>query len=474
MRKIPRGTVLVDNTTLFGAAAAYEMWPPSAQDWQDPGKSAALRSLIDILECVIVHDGIATDSSSRAYFGGPEADADPYSVESFAEMVNSEIRKHKKTKAPFIENFLFGRDYYGIALLSALTSLKAVQEYIADGTFSQLAHHFEEFGGVVPSFYKGGAEFIDLFLPTIPLLQEKALKAASDDVAVLGTGIAASAPIGDLPTLTKNYDDFSDSDYHYDATLHETTVGDLSLSKDIYQQIESLQATIAKLPEGDQSPSVNYAMFSFRGLYYQTLAQLSSCSYRPHPWRSEIIDRLITDRPIGFAEVVKKSLGSARADIARKLDLEFKSPSFSYELPVFASHIVRHCFRRSELFKVAGEIRDSAEAVALRSWISGVQRRITDQSDLGEIKTALAALEKISVNVRRKYGLEETKFKEIGKVRLMIPTLSVEAPVKLPANLPYWLKTMFTRKTHIVWLKELSEQSVNLPTFAVGYHRLLN
>jgi hypothetical protein len=59
------GEVLIDNTTIFGASAAYESWPPAADEWLKGTHALNLRSLMDILEAIVLHDRLAVDSSSR-------------------------------------------------------------------------------------------------------------------------------------------------------------------------------------------------------------------------------------------------------------------------------------------------------------------------------------------------------------------------------------------------------------------------
>lgn len=141
--------------------------------------------------------------------------------------------------------------------------------------------------------------------------------------------------------------------------------------------------------------------------------------------------------------------------------------------PVFAAYVANQCDRRSDLFSVAREIRNSPEAVALRSWIASVQRRITDERDLRKVKKALDELIEVSAVLRRSLKLQERNETEIGKIKLAIPYFTAELPLKIPTGLPHWIRTMFSRRTHMIWLKELARESISLPAFANGYHRLL-
>jgi hypothetical protein len=324
MRRIPRGTVLIDNTTLFGAAAAYDLWPPNAQDWREPNKSVALRSLMDIIECVIVHDNIATDSSSRAFWVAPELSSErgapsniPHDYDGlsrFVGMINDRIGKHPKTNRTLISEIEFAEDLYGLSLSSALSSLTMVSKYISDGTFEGLAQHFHKIASEfsIPKFYRDGTEFGSLLLGTLPVLDREPLDAAIKDIKSLGAQANLNQTVDNLPTLIENYDTYDDDDYDFETIVSRTEIADIDLHAKIYERVDEVKSMLNILrPEIHNAANI-YAMFSFRGLYYQVLAQLSGCSYRPHPWRSEIIDKFITDRPADFAEMVNVLL-AARA-----------------------------------------------------------------------------------------------------------------------------------------------------------------
>jgi hypothetical protein len=62
----PDGAVLMDNTTIYGAKYAYEAWPVSSEDWFTGPLAIQVRSLMDVLEAIILHGLIVVDSSSRA------------------------------------------------------------------------------------------------------------------------------------------------------------------------------------------------------------------------------------------------------------------------------------------------------------------------------------------------------------------------------------------------------------------------
>jgi hypothetical protein len=60
-------SVLLDNTTIYGAAYAYLSWPPMRNHWNNAPYAINLRCLMDLLEAIILYDKLAIDISSRSY-----------------------------------------------------------------------------------------------------------------------------------------------------------------------------------------------------------------------------------------------------------------------------------------------------------------------------------------------------------------------------------------------------------------------
>ncbi|MEU6676626.1 hypothetical protein [Streptomyces sp. NPDC046853] len=63
-----RGFVLLDNTTVFGARKAFE-WDPARPRELPSGVN--LRSLMDVLEAIVLFNDFAIDNSSREYYAWP-------------------------------------------------------------------------------------------------------------------------------------------------------------------------------------------------------------------------------------------------------------------------------------------------------------------------------------------------------------------------------------------------------------------
>jgi len=59
-------SVLLDNTTVHGAVAAINAWPPAPAAWTSHPYAANLRSLMDIIEAIILFERIALDSACQA------------------------------------------------------------------------------------------------------------------------------------------------------------------------------------------------------------------------------------------------------------------------------------------------------------------------------------------------------------------------------------------------------------------------
>ena len=67
-----RGFVLLDNTTVFGARKAFE-WDPERPRELPSGVN--LRSLMDVLEAIVLFNDFAIDNSSREYYAWPHLNA---------------------------------------------------------------------------------------------------------------------------------------------------------------------------------------------------------------------------------------------------------------------------------------------------------------------------------------------------------------------------------------------------------------
>jgi hypothetical protein len=207
---------MLDNTTIYGAKYAYEMWPPDPTDWLSGTSALNLRSLMDLLEAIVLHDQIVVDASScmvNVDYGDTAWEFiwnKIYDLNQYNENIFNDIPFAAKEKGALV-------------FLAANIALEKLQAYLNKGILEQELRKFqdEDVELVLPNFYRTPEEFGKLLKESFPSLPKNTLK------------------------LLKNV-------------------------------TYSLKATT---PE-----SSNYAMFAFRGFYYQKLAHLLSISYSPHTW----------------------------------------------------------------------------------------------------------------------------------------------------------------------------------------------
>lgn len=395
--------VLMDNTTIFGAKYAYDFWPPRKEDWFDGPNSVNIRSLMDLLEALVLYDTLVVDSSSAS----PKTERVIWDdLQSLREFPNN------KVKRIFIQEPLVrGGEFVELAVGAALEKLRV---YLRDGVFLKGLANFQQSNSsvVVPSFFTSPTQFADLLAES----------------------------------------------FQY------------AFSEELVQQLAEIKNDLRR---ANQTVS-NYAMFAFRGFYYQQIAHLYSISYTPHTWRSDLVEFDINNRGINFAEHISGKMQGIRKDLAKKLNLEFGVTGFSSDFPVFASYIAHQCNSRSQLLRTALEIRKSSSAKNFRNWIHETQKHINNQADLPKIFRAQEELESIVVDIRKEFGLSDKAKTEQIKIKLGVPVISaeIEAPVTFPASMPSWLGEIFHRRTHLVFLRSVMESSANLSPFAIRFQQL--
>src|SRR6478672_7092751 len=69
--------VLMDNTTIHGAITAYSEWPPQSASWRSNPYAVNLRSLMDVIEAVVLFDKIILDGACGS-LAKPTADEGKY------------------------------------------------------------------------------------------------------------------------------------------------------------------------------------------------------------------------------------------------------------------------------------------------------------------------------------------------------------------------------------------------------------
>lgn len=230
---------------------------------------------------------------------------------------------------------------------------------------------------------------------------------------------------------------------------------------------------MARELDGHARNMSNYAMFMFRGFYYEELADLLSLSYSPHPWRSDVIAAAGPTRRPHFARGALEGMGDLRRDLLRQIDSEFSAPALHGDFPLIASFVAGHASERSELLSVALDVRDSATARAFRSWTSSIEHAFTSQARLVEIRNAQRDLESLAHELRRELGLRQDKVPSTQlKVQLGIPAASIEVPFQLQHRIPKWLTRVLTRRPHLKFLRTVARSSVEMAPFALQFQKL--
>jgi hypothetical protein len=214
-------------------------------------------------------------------------------------------------------------------------------------------------------------------------------------------------------------------------------------------------------------------MFAFRGFYYQELANLFSISYSPHTWRSNLIDIDTEKTKINFAKYVTEITSQVRQELSTKLNSEFNTTVFSGDFPIISTYIAHQCRSRNQLLKVALEIRETRSVRAFREWIKNIQSNVQNQNDLPKIAQAKIELETTLKDIRKELGLEVENNKEIVKIKMQVPIASVEIPLPVSTEIPYWLSRIFHRRSHLTFLREITRKSVSMSPFANRYNQLV-
>ena len=276
-----------------------------------------------------------------------------------------------------------------------------------------------------------------------------------------------------LPDIYRDHQDFFDktmsSVYHIaDQSMVDAKPADPATLAGLRQRLDSFVTELDVL-----TPELrNFALFTFRGFYYQQLAHLLSLSYVPHAWRSGAIASQLTAPVDRFRRMALGVGEQLRRDVRDSINAEFAAPALRAEFPLVASYVIGQATSRGDLLRTAIELRDTSKAARFRSWIFDIENRIRDEHDLGRIKQAQEELTDLVVDLRAEFGLGKRPGQEI-KIRLGLPTPvtpSVESAFQV--RRPYWLDRVLRRRTHLVFLRELAQESVSLPPFVKRYQAL--
>lgn len=412
--------ILLDNTTIYGAKYAYNAWPPTVDEWFEHPNAVNIRSLMDILESIILYDRLIVDASSRMVYGEREV------YENIWHLL-FDLRNRQGEN--IFDDVGFAYIGKGVVISSVVRiTFEKLLKHLQDGTFKDINNGFqkENIDFIVPQFYRTAQEFSTLFAKSFPshVPKEKISQYYEN-------------PILFLPT-------------------------------DIQEYLIKVEQILSNSPAYE----ANYAMFAFRGFYYQELAHLFSISYSPHTWRSNLFNLSTENTSINFAKYVTGVTEEVRRELANKLNSELHTTAFSIEFPVISTYVVHQCRNRGQLLNVAMQIRETPSAKLFREWVKEIQSSIRNQSDLPKIVKAKLELEHTLKGIRQELGLTNDTKTEKVTVKVTLPTPSIEIPVPLQFGIPEWMEQIIHRRSHLLFLREITRASVSFSPFVYRYSQL--
>ncbi|MCZ7421897.1 hypothetical protein O7605_20570 [Verrucosispora sp. WMMA2121] len=240
------------------------------------------------------------------------------------------------------------------------------------------------------------------------------------------------------------------------------------ISTELHRQLNGFTQSLNVLPDALQ----NFALFAFRGFYYQELAHLTSASYMPHSWRSGIIRSQLNRSVSRFADVAIGAGEKVRSKLQAAINDEFGAQVISANFPLIASFVIGQASRRSDLLRTAVEIRDSAKATAFRAWVYEMERRIRNEQDLDKVKQAQDELTTLVRELEVDLGLQRKPTQEMTLTLALPLPLTPSIERTLHVSSPAWVRRVLRRRTHLVFLRELAQESISLPPFVRSYQML--
>ena len=418
------GTVLMDNTTVFGAKTAFDAWPPNSDEWTNGPLSVDLRSLMDLLEALVLHEQIIVDNGSRSYDLWPSLPwlevgglhADPPNV-------GQVLAEHD-----LVNEMLYPRGP-GDSVAEEEGTVEARPEIVS----SLIVAALEIVGNKIDSGQ---------------------LAAELSDLHTRGT-IAA------LPAFYRSTENFV-------YLLHE------SYGEVLNDEACTRLGRLGQMLDAASPQLTNFALFAFRGFLYQQLAQLASVSYVPHSWRASLISSELSKPQVSFVQYVTSLTAGMRSELAAQLNSEFGAAVVQGEFPVFASFIASQATSRPDLIRVAVDLRATEATIAFRRWIREMEARLHTQTDLPQIAAAQAEIQDLLSDLRREMGLSnQPEYRQSVSLKLGLPLVaSAELPAVIGVSRPGWVRRLMHRRTHLVFLRKVAASSMSIGPFSVAYQRL--
>lgn len=412
-------SVLLDNTTVHGAVAAINAWPPARDAWTTHPYAANLRSLMDIIEAIILFETISLDSACHT-LAPPASDEGivPYAYE----WEPFQTLRDRSTDEGIFALETFSEQTRVIVGGILATAAEKLKKSVADGVIEHEAELFNSrrIGLAVPAFYTNPRQFAEMLRQSV---SAESFKAAQPEI----------------------------------------------------REIE-------RLLHGQPTIVASFAMFTFRGFYYNELAHLLSISYLPHSFRAGVLAHNVIATRTSFAKLTLGTIGGLRRSyirqlgpqLSQQLNSELVGPSLTGEFPLIASYVASQATSRSDLIRIALEIRDSAPARRFRHWVTGVQSAIDEQARLRVIRDAAQELADLYRDLRREMRIADDPRTTEVTVKLAIPgnIASLEMPVTVRPELPPWLTRILHRRPHLAFLRDLALSGIEVAPFASRYQEL--
>jgi hypothetical protein len=314
---VPGVAVLLDNTTIHGAVAAINDWPPAPAAWTSHPYAANLRSLMDTIESIVLFETISLDSACRTL--APPAWDERRVPYAFEWEPFQTLRDRSTGKYIFgLETFSNQTQVIAGAILA--TAAEKLKSSIAAGVIEREAEVFSsgKIGLAVPEFYTNPRQFTQMLRMSVSAESFKAAKSEVRELECLLRGQSASV--------------------------------------------------------------ASFAMFAFRGFYYDELAHLLSISYLPHSFRAGVLAHDVSAARVSFAKLAVGTIGGLRKayirQLGQQLNSELAGPVLVADFPLIASYAADQATSRSDLIRVGLEVRDSPAARRFRQWVIGVQSAI--------------------------------------------------------------------------------------------------
>ncbi len=398
------GSIIIDNTTIYGASKAYKTRLNRFEDWYQEINLVNIRSLIDLLETIVLNENILVDiSSTNALNKKIDYDRDIY----FNAVQWKEMEEINDNNDSILKTHLFDEN---IVFLAINLSLNKLINLLHNGYFLR-RNYFELNNYNVPNFYNTPVEFKELLLKCLPQ---------------------------NIP-----------QDIKYSITEAENNL---------------------KMVSNYES---NYAMFAFRGFYYQELANILSLSYLPHTWRADLINDNFNHK-FDFKNCILNEVSFVRKELTEILNNELRLKLFEFDIPLIASYILSNSDSRQNLLKTAVEVRRCSSAKRFRKWLTEMQINIDNEKNLVNINEALKEIDDIVNDLHNELG-KENNSKQPFIIKAILNPFNVYSNSSLEFNINInlgWVDKMFNRKPHLTFLRKITKESLYVPNFIKCYQNL--